>query len=186
MKKVLIPAIVCTMLFACNSGDKTETKDEKMASSSDSTGKKTTPQSEFADQKYVDWGKKQLADFESGNIDAWLASYADNAKYFWSGGDSLVGKQAISDYWKNRRSNVIKSIKFSNDIWLPLKVNTPQRGPDAPGIWVMSWYQVNVTYSNGKSLQFWVHNDQHLDNNEKVDVAVQYIDMAPINKALGK
>ena len=185
MKKLLIIVAGVLFLCACNN-DKTESKDEKMASGADSTTKKETPQSEFADQKYVDWGKKQLADFESGNMDAWLGGFADNAKYYWSGGDSLIGKQAITDYWKNRRGNVIKSIKFTNDIWLPLKVNRPQRGPDAPGIWVMSWYQVNVTYNNGKSLQFWVHNDQHLDNNEKVDVAVQYIDMAPINKALGK
>jgi hypothetical protein len=185
MKKFFILAISCTLLFACNSGEKTESNDEKMSSGTDLT-KKETPPAEFADPKYVEWGKKQLATFQSGNIDEWLASYADNAKYYWSGGDSLVGKQAITDYWKNRRDNVIKEIKFSNDIWLALKINKPQQAQDVPGIWVMGWYQVNVTYNSGKSLQFWVHNDQHLDNNDKVDVAVQYIDMAPVNKALGK
>lgn len=184
MKKLLIFGAGCLFLLACNS-NKTESKDEKMASNAPDSTKKT-PASEFADPKYMDWGKKNLAAFETGNIDEWLTSYADNAKYYWSGGDSLVGKQAIADYWKKRRGDVIKTIKFSNDIWLPLKVNTPQRGPDIPGVWLMSWYQVNVTYSNGKSLQFWTHTDNHYDNNDKIDQVVQYIDFAPINKALGK
>jgi hypothetical protein len=154
--------------------------------SADSTAKKTPSAYEFADQKYVDLAKQNLAQFEQGNIDAWLSAYADNAKYYWSGGDSLVGKQAITDYWKNRRANVIKNIKFSNDIWLPMKINTPQKGPDMPGNWVFSWYQVNVTYSNDKSLQFWTHTLIHYDAADKVDQTVQFIDFAPINKALGK
>jgi len=82
MKKLLIIVAGVLFLCACNN-DKTESKDEKMASGADSTTKKETPQSEFADQKYVDWGKKQLADFESGNMDAWLGGFADNAKYYW-------------------------------------------------------------------------------------------------------
>jgi len=78
------------------------------------------------------------AQFESGDMDGWMINFADTAIYNWSAGDSLVGKKAIMDYWKNRRTNVIDSIKFTNDIWLPLKVNTPQRGPDVPGVWLLS------------------------------------------------
>lgn len=183
MKKIIFLAGCCALLFACNN-QKAESENPKaLSAGSDSTSKK--PQaSEFADSKYMDWGKKHLSEFENGDIDAWLTAFADNAKYFWSGGDSLVGKQAIADYWKKRRGEVIKSIKFTNDIWLPLKVNIPQKGPDLPGVWLMAWYQVNSTYKNDKSVQFWTHVDQHFDSNDKIDMVVQYIDFAPINKAL--
>ena len=151
MKKILIP-VAALILFACNNEKKSDA-DTKMASgTSDSSA--TKPQSEFADAKYTDLGKKQMSQFESGDIDGWLSGFTDNAVYTWSSGDSLAGKAKIAEYWKNRRANVIDSIKFSNDIWLPIKVNIPQRGPDIPGVWLLNWYQVNVKYKNGKKLMF--------------------------------
>jgi hypothetical protein len=184
MKKFLIIASGLLILLACNNEQK-NSSDTKMASdASDSSAKKQ--QAEFADSKYADMGKASLAKFETGDVDGWLSDFADNAVYSWSSGDSIVGKKAITDYWKDRRMNVIDSIKFSNDIWLPIKVNTPQRGPDVPGVWLLSWYQVNVKYKSAKSLSFWVHTDFHFDSNDKIDRAVQYIDRAPINAAVGK
>jgi len=182
MKKIFLIVASAMSLFACNN-EKTGDS-EKMVSGSDSTI--TKPQSEFADAKYTEMGKTQLAQFESGDVNAWMNAFADNAVYSWSAGDSLAGKTAIANYWKERRGNVIDSIKFSNDIWLPLKVNTPQKGPDAPGIWLLSWYQVDVKYKNGKKLMFWTHTDYHFDANDKIDRAIQYIDFAPIKAALGK
>jgi len=119
-------------------------------------------------------------------VDTWLTAFSDNAKYYWSGGDSLIGKPAIADYWKNRYAKVIDSISFVDDIWTPLKINVPQKGPDAPGVWLLSWYQVKIKYKNGQKLAFWVHTDLHYDSLDKIDVVVQYIDRAPINAALAK
>ncbi len=141
-------------------------------------------QAEFADPKYVDIGKQGLAAMASGDVAKWMEGFADNATYNWSGGDSLVGKKAISDYWTDRRTKVIDKLNFTKDIWFAIKINQSQRGPDAPGVWLMSWYQVNATYKNGASLMFWVHTDMHFDANDKIDRAVQYIDRAPINAAL--
>lgn len=185
MKNMLTLATGCCILLAsCNAPAKPETENTKDTTP---TAKETKiPQSEFADERYVALGKKALVQFAAGNIDAWLDSYADSAMYRWSSGDSLAGKAAIATYWKNRRAKMIDSIQFSNDIWLPLKVNRPQQGPDVVGIWLLSWYQVNVKYKTGKKLMFWVHTDFHYDNNDKVDIAIQYIDRAPINKALGQ
>ncbi|MBL7741348.1 MAG: nuclear transport factor 2 family protein [Chitinophagaceae bacterium] len=183
MKKILIMSAACMLLLACNNEKKDDTKTgETTVSSADG---KTPQQSEFADPKYADWGKKMIASMAAGDIDGWMAGYADNAVYQWSAGDSLAGKEAISKYWKERRANVIDSISFSNDIWLPIKVNTPQKGPDVPGVWLLSWYQVNVKYKNGKKLSFWTHTDHHFDANDKVDRSIQYIDRAPINAAVG-
>ena len=184
MKRVFIFVTGSLILLACNNQQKADTDTKAAASTTDSSTTKPQPPSEFADPKYTDLGKKMLGQFESGDVDGWANNFTDNAVYTWSAGDSLAGKKAIVDYWKNRRATVIDSIKFSNDIWLPLKVNTPQKGPDLPGVWLLSWYQVNVKYKNGKKLQFWVHNDFHYDASDKVDRAIQYIDRAPINAAI--
>jgi hypothetical protein len=182
MKKLLSLAAGCCILLACNTKPA-----EPQATDTTSTVKpKEVPQSEFADAKYTEMGKKGLAQLASGDVKGWLDGFADNAMYRWSSGDSLAGKAAIAEYWTNRRSKVIDSMQISNDIWLPLKVNRPQKGPDAAGIWLLGWYQVNVRYKNGKKLQFWVHQDFHYDNNDKIDQSIQYIDRAPINKALGQ
>ena len=110
---------------------------------------------------------------------------SDDVVYQWSGGDSLAGKQAVADYWNARHKDVIKSIRVSNDIWLPVKINQPQKGPDMPGVWLISWHQTDIEYKNGKKLQFWVHTDYHYNDKDKVDRVIQYYDRAPINAALG-
>lgn len=181
MKKIFIGLICSLFLVACGN-NKTETE-KPMVKDAET---KAPPPAEFADAKYTDMGKQMMQKFESGDIDGWMTQFTDNAVYAWSAGDSLVGKKAISDYWKNRRTNVIDSIHFSNDIWLPIKINQPQKGPDMPGNWLLSWYQVNTKYKTGKSLQFWVHTDYHFDNNDKIDRAIQYIDRAPIQAATKK
>jgi hypothetical protein len=184
MKRMFVLAIACTLLFACNSEKK---EDDKKAETTMGDGsEKKIPQSEFADPKYAEWGKKMIAQMSSGDMDGWVSNYADDAKYRWSAGDSLTGKEGIAKYWKERRSNVIDSISFSNDIWIPLKVNTSQKGPDSPGIWLLGWYQVNVKYKNGKKLVFWTHIDNHYNAADKIDQTIQYIDRAPINAALAK
>jgi len=181
MRKFLLLASASCIFLACNNEQKTGTE-ATVASTTDSSTKMQA--AEFADTKYTERGKQQLASFESGDVDAWLSDFSDSARYYWSGGDSLIGKPAIAEYWKNRRANVIKTIKFSNDIWLPIKINQPQKGPDRPGVWLMSWYQVNATYSSGKSIQFWAHHLFHFDNNDKIDQVSAFIDMAPVKAAI--
>ncbi len=179
MKNVLLALFCIAALVACN-------KPEQKVAESDTTETKPPAQSEFADPKYTEIGKQGIAQLTSGDIDGWMNSFADNAVYLWSAGDSLTGKKAITDYWKDRRVKVIDSISFVSDIWLPLKVNQPQKGPDMAGNWLLSWYQVNVKYKNGKKLSFWVHSDMHFNDADKIDRFIQYIDMSPIKAALAK
>jgi len=185
MKNLFFLAAGCYLLASCNNKPSeamsAEPKDSPSAAKS-----ATPPASEFADDRYMEMGKKHLAQMSSGDINGWLDAFSDKAVYYWSAGDSLAGKAALTKYWTDRRTKVIDSISFSKDIWLPLKINRPQQGPDAPGIWLLGWYMVDVKYKNGKKLQFWVHTDMHYDDHDKIDQAVQYIDRAPINKALGK
>jgi hypothetical protein len=141
---------------------------------------------EFADPKYMAIGKASLDAMHSGDMGKWMSMFADNARYYWNAGDSLIGKVAISDYWTKRRSAVIQSIGYLNDIWLAVKVNQPQQAVQAPGVWLLGWYIINATYKTGKSMTQWTHVDIHFDANDKVDQVIQYIDRVPINTALQK
>jgi hypothetical protein len=180
MRKVSMLLLAGIVLISCNSKD-----GESAIVKEASTETASKPPVEFADAKLADMGKVNLRHFEDGRIDEWADQFADNAVYVWSAGDSLVGKQAILDYWKKRRSEMIENIKFTNDIWLPITVNASQQAADMVGTWLLSWYQVDVTYKNSKALSFWVHTDFHFNEQNKVDRAVQYIDRAPIAEAMG-
>ncbi len=181
MKKVFIGFCLAGVLLACNN----QTAETPMVKNTATTNDGKMQSAEFADPKYMDIGKQMLVSMEQGKMDDWANVYADNAVYNWSSGDSLAGKKAIMDYWKNRRANVIESIHFSNDIYTSLKVNQPQKGPDMPGVWLLSWYQVNVKYKKAKQpIMFWVHTDHHFDDNGKIDRTIQYIDRLPIEKAM--
>src|SRR5688572_4025971 len=123
MKKLLGLIACSAFLFSCGDTSKTEEKTEPTtATESAAAGSRDY---EFADNKFVDIGKKLSADLESGNIDGYVANFADNAVFHWNNYDSLNGKAAITDYWKKRRADVIDSMSFSKQIWLPVKVNKP-------------------------------------------------------------
>lgn len=186
MRKIFTALFACGILAACNDNSalKSDTGTVKDSSVTSSSGE--IPQSEFADAKYTDIGKRLLQQFSSGDIDTWKNNFADNAVYIWSAGDSIVGKEAIANYWKDRRKNYLDSISISNDIWIPLKVNRPQQGPDLEGIWLLNWHLVQAKYKTGKRLTFWVHADYHFDANDKIDRAINYVDRAPINEATKK
>ncbi len=182
MKKMLL-LVLCTALWvSCKKAEPATpgTPAEPKAEAA------TPPQAEFADAKYTDIGKKYIQDLSSGDTDAMMAAYADNAKYYWNAGDSLVGKKAIADFWVNRRKNVIETLSFKNDIWLPIKVNEPQQKMEKPGVWLLSWYQVTAKYKGGKSMTQWMHILFHFDANDKVDEVSQYVDRVPINEAMPK
>jgi hypothetical protein len=182
MKRVFTPLLLAVIIIACESKKPADDPMVKTAATETPAG---TQAVEFADPKFMDMGKRYMTLLVAGKIDEWAEQLADNAVYLWSSGDSLTGKQAITAYWKERHAKVIEKLSFANDIWLPVKVNQPQRGPDMPGVWLMNWQQVDVTYKNGKNLKFWIHNDFHYNDAGKIDRAIQYIDRAPINAALG-
>jgi hypothetical protein len=183
MRTILLGA--CCILLATACKNENEKTTQPVIANESATATKPPPPAEFADQKYVDIGKKAWQQFESGDIDGWAGKFTDNAVYRWSSGDSLAGKAAIVKYWKDRRMNVIDSIHFSNEIWLPITVNQPQ-SIETKGTWLLNWYNVHVTYKNKQSLSFWVHTDMHFTNDMQIDEIIQYIDRAPINAALAK
>lgn len=184
MKKWLLALIAPLLLFSCQTrtAEGAEGKDE------DVSAKLATADgaAEFADSKYTEIGMRHSIMFENGNIDGWSNLFADNAVMQWSNGDSLSGKKAIADYWKDRRAKVIESIDISNEIWLPVKVNKSQAKVDMPGVWLLHWHQFTAKYKNGKTLTGWIHTDFHFNDQNKVDRMVQYMDRAPIKPVSGE
>lgn len=182
MRKLFFPLLAMVLFIACNN-EKPAEKTETTAAAGTET--KEVAQAEFADARYGDIANKGIDALSSGDIDAWMASYADNAVYVWNSGDSLAGKAAISAYWKKRRSEVIDSITFNNRVVLSIKVNKPQ-SVEAPGNWALCWWQTNAKYKTGKKMSQWIHTDMHFDANDKIDRVIQYVDRVPINEATKK
>lgn len=139
----------------------------------------------LADSKYTEIGEKILADMEKGDMDSWMEVYADNAVYELDKGDSLVGKPAIASYWKQRRANVIEKINFEDEMWLPIKVDNPEKS-EAKGTWLHGWFKGTVKNRNEKETTHWVHIDYHFDSNDKVDRVIQYIDRDVVDDPLHK
>jgi ketosteroid isomerase-like protein len=141
---------------------------------------------EFADDRYSNVCKAALAKLSTGDVDGFITDYADNAVYRWNSGDSLSGKPAIEKYWKDRRSNVISKINFTNDIWLPLTVTDASTQNVRKGTWVLGWFTTAATYKTGKSMTQNMHTLYHFNKDEKIDEVIQFLDRAPILAAMKK
>ncbi len=182
MKQLFLWGMIAMFLISCNNEKSAaENADESAATSTTTTAGKM-PAEIVAESKYIDMGKNAIAALSGGDIDGWMKDYADNAVYAWNNGDSIVGKPAITAYWKKRRTEVIDSITFHDAIFLPVRVNQPQ-SIEAPGVWLMSWYRVNVKYKSGNTMSQWIHTDMHFDANDKVDRVIQYLDRSVISKS---
>jgi len=181
MKKILFGVLTSALMIACNN----EKAEEKPAASTDATvtaasDKKTTD--ELLAISEGEGVKAAMNAFANRDVDGMTANYDDKVMYRWSNGDSLVGKQAVKDYY-NGRLKVIDSLSFTDHVVLPVKVNNVQTPYQLAGKWVLHWAFAHVKYKTGKKINFWVHNDYHYNDAGKVDVAIQYIDMHQIREA---
>ena len=159
---------------------------ENTAVKMDTDAAKPMKDYEIGDDKYCDIAKKGMGNLASGDIDSWMNSFADNAVYRWNNFDSLAGKPAITEYWKKRRGEVIDSLSFSSQVWLPVKVNKPQTPNQLTGNYALAWYITYAKYKGGKSMSQRMHMVYHFDSNDKIDRLTHYLDRVPINAAMSK
>ena len=179
MKKLLFGVFLSALIIGCNNEKTEEQPSEKKVT--EEVAKK--PATEILDLSEANGVKAGFAALSNKDIPGFTADYDENVKHFFSGGDSLIGKTAVSDYW-NGRMKLIDSLNFSETILLPIRINESQSPQYAtPGKWVMSWNFSHVKYKNGKTIHFWVHTDFHYDDAGKINTIVQYIDRAPILEA---
>lgn len=178
MRNLIFALLGCALLWACN-----QPKPEAQA-----PVEPVKPQPmEIGDPKYIDISKQMLQAIGDGNVDAFTSYLADNSHFDWNYLDSLMGKQAIADYWKDRRTNVIADLAFSNHVWVTVKANEPPAPGLPTGTYVFAWYKAKATYkTTGKSMTQWIHQVQHFDANDKIDYTSQFLDRVPIQAALKK
>src|SRR6188474_2848901 len=177
--------LLCILVGATWMSCAPKTSDEAPAEAAADTTKAMPAPVEFADPKYSEIGRKALAALSSGDVEGWVANYADNAIYRWNNGDSLAGKKAIHDYWLDRRTKLIDSLNFSEEIFLPVVINKPQANEKA-GTWLLSWYRTDAKYKTGKRMTQWMHAVMHFDAHDNIDEVIQFRDNAPIIAATAK
>lgn len=171
------------MFMSCNSPKPAD--NSSTVAPADAKGDATPAVVIIEDTKLIEDAKANLARFSAKDVDGFLAGYDDNVIWYFNNGDSIVGKAAVSKYWKDRFANTIDSISFQDDIWLAVDINKP--APTVrPGKWVMSWYRVNARYKTGKTMTQDVHTVSHYNAEGKVDGLKQYLDRASIMEAMKK
>jgi hypothetical protein len=179
MKKFLFGVFISVFFISCN--DKAEEKTTSETSAPTTETKK--PATEILDLSEADGVKAGLAAFTKGDVDGMTAGFDDNVRYYFSGGDSLIGKQAVKDYY-NGRWKLIDSLMYSEQIYLPIRINESQSPQYATvGKWILTWGFAHVKYKNNKRLSFWVHTDYYYNDAGKVATVVQYLDRHPIMEA---
>ncbi|MEP7106748.1 MAG: nuclear transport factor 2 family protein [Ferruginibacter sp.] len=179
MKKMFFGALIASFLFACNSATKTESATVPVTDSP--MTQKPSAKMELLGDELNSSAMASWESFSKGDVDGFAANFDENARLNFSGGDSLVGKKAIVDYYKGRWK-LIDSLKFSESIWLPVKANE-MPGNIPTGKWMLSWQRADIKYKNGKKLTFFTHSASHYNDAAKVDYLAQYIDFRPIMEA---
>jgi len=179
MKKIFMILLLAFLFTACNNESKTT--DATTAGADTAATAKQAPVELLGDELNAA-SKAIWENFSKGDADAMTANFDDNARMNFSGGDTLVGKKAITDYYKGRWK-ILETLKFSDEIWLPIKANQSPNGITQTGKWMLSWHRVDAKYKNGKSITFWAHNATHFSDAGKVDFIAQYIDRHPIIEA---
>jgi ketosteroid isomerase-like protein len=181
MKTLILSGFIVSILFSCNAPKKEEpVKEETPAVAV------VQKPVEIGDEKYVSVVKDIMDKLASGDVDAFLNVYADDAVYRWNNGDSLAGKPAIVKYWSDRRKNVITKLKFSEQIWLPVTVTEASTNNVQKGDWVLAWYTTDATYKSGKSMRQAMHMVFHFNSAGKVDEVIHYLDRGMVASAVGK
>jgi ketosteroid isomerase-like protein len=169
MKKIALPVVVVVFLTACN-----QPKQE--------TASATAPV-EMGDSTKANLCKASYTALIAGNVDGFAKDMSDDAVFVWNSGDSLAGKAAILEYWKDRRANVIDTLEIRDDVWLPLKVNkfTNQRS----GEYVMMWANLTSIYQfGGRPAVERFHQVYRFNREGKIDHIEHYLDRHEVAKAL--
>ena len=183
MKKILSGLAFSLFLFSCSNGEKKEAATEPpMTAPATAEAEKKPADVELLDMSMAEPVKKGMIAFTNKDVDGMTALYADNVRYTWSSGDSLIGKQAVKDYYSGR-IKLIDSISYSDFIFLPIKANVSQSQYAPTGKWMLDWAFAHVKYKNGKKINFWLHQVNHYNDAGMIDYVGQYIDRGQIAAA---
>jgi len=179
MKKMLIAFFALALFNSCNNEKKEEKPAEAAAAPAEPAKKMAF---DVLDLSAGDAVLKSAEAFSKKDVDGMLADYDDNVMFRWSSGDSLVGKQAVKNYYAGR-IKLIDTLTFGEHIILPIVMNDVQAKTVRTGKWILFWTETKVKYKNGKTIMFWQHSTNHVNDAGKVDQVNQFIDRGQIAAA---
>jgi hypothetical protein len=150
MKQTLLSLCIAVALFACNSSDKPTKTESKM-----SDPKVAAMSTNDLAYPVKDWGEWQpgsmdnlkmvlqsLKDYENGNVDACLASFADSIHLSFDGMTGTYSKDSVQKMFSTERKS-IKAMKIDMDDYESVK------SKDGKQEYVSLWYKQTWQDSKG-------------------------------------
>ncbi len=167
--------IFCTLLVA--SCGETKKEDSVMA-------EKEIPILEAASQEYADLTQKTLDLLTEFDLETWKEYLADDVVWYWPDGTSetrhtINGKEELITWWKNWKETTGAQISFTNNTFLPLKVNKPSNYYKLVGTGVLAYTDLTISIQD-KSTSVRQHMVFMFDENKKINHALLYYDRTGI------
>jgi hypothetical protein len=180
MKRVFVFAFALLVFAAC----KSSTEPEKVAVVEEPAAPVVQGPTSILDATSTAPLESSINAFAAGNIDGFTSGMADDVKFYYPGpGDSLVGKQAVNAFYKQRWT-LIDSVQVINPTYLGVKVNESKSV--GTGDYLMAWYVFAIKYKNGKRLALPVHTVRHNNSAGNADMIAMYYDMHKVMVASAK
>lgn len=123
-----------------------------------------------------------LTALEQNNMPGLVATMTDAVVYVQPDGTELTGKQAVADYWSDRRGTQIKTLALVDRAVMGMNLFRTSTATPL-GKYLMAWFVADVTYLNGRSLKIPVHVTVHLDASGKIDRWNNFYDTRGIAEA---
>ncbi|MET6990832.1 nuclear transport factor 2 family protein [Sediminicola arcticus] len=167
--------IFCALLFiSCNENKK---EDSVMA-------EQEIPMLEAASQEYADLAQKTLELLSEFDLETWKEYLADDVEWYWPDGNSetrntIKGKEELITWWKNWKETTGGQISFTNNTFLPIKINTASNYYKLVGTGVLAYTDLTISLQD-KSTSVRQHIVFMFDENKKISHALLYYDRTGI------
>ncbi len=167
--------MICALLFA--SCAETKKEDAAMA-------EKEVPMVEVASDEYSDIVLKTLGHLANYEHDAYAEYMADDLMWYWPDGSSetrhsINGKDELVAWWKNYQETTGATLNFSNNTFLPLKINSPSNYYKVTGSGVLAYTDLTLTIGD-KSTSVRQHMVYMFNDDMKISHCFLYYDRAGI------
>ena len=142
------------------------------------------PMLEAASQEYADLAQKTLDLLSEFDLETWKEYLADDVEWYWPDGNSetrnsIKGKEELITWWKNWKETTGGLMSFTNNTFLPIKVNTASNYYKLVGTGVLAYTDATISLQD-KSTSVRMHMVFMFDENKKISHALLYYDRTGI------
>ena len=145
----------------------------------------------IASSEYVDLAQQGLEHMAAKEFGAWTNMMADDVEYNFPDGDqntrtSLVGKEAVQNWWSDwSESAGVESMTFTASNHVPINAKNPQNTTGMAGIYVISFFSNEMSFSNGNTANLRMNVVAHFNEDKMIDRYYSYYDRTGIITAMG-